>query len=217
MRKNKETKHVLKQFDLQRFAESASTTQSDGGDPGLLDSSDDKSRKSGETAPESEENKPDAKYTDEDVNRLLNRKFAEWQSKKEKELEEAKRLASMSEQEKLQHERDAMQKKLDALLQQQTLSEMSKEARRILSDKGINVDDNLLGMLVSDDADKTKKTVDSFVSLFQESIKKAVADALKGSTPKTGSTSNLTKDQILEVKSRAERQRLIKENINLFK
>lgn len=40
-----------------------------------------------------EKKEADGKYTDEQVNEIINRKFAEWSSKKEKELDEAKKLA----------------------------------------------------------------------------------------------------------------------------
>lgn len=160
--------------------------------------------------------KPDAKYTDDDMDKIINKKFAEWQAKKQKEIDEAQRLAGMSVQEKTEHELRAAQEQLEKLMKQQTLSEMTKTARTILSEKDINIGDDLLSMLVSEDADKTKSTIDSFVSLFQTAVKKAVTDALKGDVPKAGGTPGMTKEQILLVKNRAERQKLIKENMNLF-
>lgn len=51
-------------------------------------------------AKEKEDQASGAKYTDEDVDKLINRKFAEWQKKQEKAVDEAKRLAEMNEQEK---------------------------------------------------------------------------------------------------------------------
>lgn len=160
--------------------------------------------------------KRDAKYTDDDLDKIINRKFAEWQDKKQKEIDEAKRLAGMSVQEKTEHELKVTREQLEKLMKQQTLTEMTKTARSILSEKDINVGDDLLSMLVSEDADKTKSTIDSFVSLFQTAVKKAVTDALKGDVPKAGGTTGMTKEQILAVKNRSERQRLIKENMNLF-
>ncbi|MEY8536605.1 DUF4355 domain-containing protein [Blautia pseudococcoides] len=164
-----------------------------------------------------EQAKPEAKYTDEDLNKLINKKFAEWQEKKEKELTEAKKLAEMNAQERAEHERDEMKRQLETLMKQQSLTEMTKTARAMLTEKEINVSDDLLSMLVSEDADKTKSTIDSFVELFQGAVKSAVADALKGNTPKTGAPSGVTKEQIMAVKDRAERQRLIRENMELFK
>jgi len=103
------------------------------------------------------------------------------------------------------------------LMKQQSLTEMTKTARTMLADKEINVSDDLLSMLVSEDADKTKSTIDSFVGLFQAAVKRAVANALKGNIPKTGAPSGVTKEQIMAVKDRSERQRLIRENMELFK
>ena len=164
-----------------------------------------------------EETKPEAKYTDEDLNKLINKKFAEWQEKKEKELTEAKKLAEMNAQERAEHERDEMKRQLETLMKQQSLTEMTKTARTMLADKEINVSDDLLSMLVSEDADKTKSTIDSFVGLFQAAVKRAVANALKGNIPKTGAPSGVTKEQIMAVKDRSERKRLIRENMELFK
>lgn len=164
-----------------------------------------------------EDQKPEAKYTDEDINKLINKKFAEWQEKKEKELTEAKKLAEMNAQERAEHERDEMKRQLETLMKQQSLTEMTKTARAMLTEKEIHVSDDLLSMLVSEDADKTKSTIDSFVELFQGAVKSAVADALKGNTPKTGAPSGVTKEQIMAVKDRSERQRLIRENMELFK
>lgn len=166
--------------------------------------------------PKREEQKKQPKYTDNDVDRILNQKFAEWQTKKQKEIDEAKRLADMDAQQKAEYERDKLQKQLDELMKERNLTEMSKTARGILSEKNINLNDELLAMLVSDNADATKKNIDFFVEMFQAAVKKEVADALKGPPPKTGSASGYTREQILAIKNRVERQKLIDENKNLF-
>ena len=123
----------------------------------------------------------------------------------------------MNAQERAEHERAELEKKVNELLKKEELANMSKQARSMLSEKGINISDDLLAMLVSTDADKTKSSVDSFITLFQSAVKTAVTEALKGGTPKTGGASGITKDQIMAVKNRAERQKLIKENMHLFK
>ena len=194
-------------YDLQRFAEDQPTETPE---PALEQAEDKKSQEKGEE-------KAEAKYTDADLDRIIGRKFAEWQSKKEKEMDEAKRLASMSEQEKSQHEREQMQKQLEELLREKRLSEMSRTARGILMERNINLDDKLLSVLVAEDADQTKANVDAFADLFNAAVKKAVGEVLKGATPKVGTTSGgLTKEQIMKVQNRAERQRLIQENWDLF-
>ena len=160
------------------------------------------------------------KYTDEEVDALIERKFAEWQKKHEKQqakLDEAERLKNMSDQERKDHEMEELRKQVSALQKKETMAKMSTTARTMLSAKGITVDDNLVGMLISEDADATKSAVDAFITAFQDAVSKAVKDALKGEAPRKGGSSGLTKEQIMKVKDRAERQRLIQENMHLFK
>lgn len=176
----------------------------------------------GNPAPEpAPEPKPgEKKYTDEDVDNIINRKFAEWEKKQQKALEkksEAEKLESMNAQQREAHERKELEKKIEELMKKDALSQMAKSARGMLQEKGINASDQLLSMLISEDADTTKASVDSFISLFQAEVGKAVKEALKGETPRTGGASGMTKEQIMAVTNRSERQRLIKENINLFK
>lgn len=176
----------------------------------------------GNPAPEpAPEPKPDEKkYSDEDVDKIINRKFAEWEKKQQKALEkksEAEKLESMNAQQREAHERKELEKKIEELMKKDALSQMAKSARGMLQEKGINASDQLLSMLISEDADTTKASVDSFISLFQTEVGKAVKEALKGEAPKTGGAYGMTKEQIMSVTNRAERQRLIKENINLFR
>lgn len=157
------------------------------------------------------------KYTDEDVNRLLNKKFAEWQKKKEAEISEAQKLAEMNEQEKAEHQRDQLQKELDELKQKDALAEMSKTARKMLSDSGVSISEELLSVLVTADAEETKKAVNSFADLFKTAVKNAVSETLKSPAPTTSTSGSVTKEQIMAIKDRAARQKAINENIELFK
>lgn len=157
------------------------------------------------------------KYTDEDFDRMFNQKFAKLMEKHQKELDEAKRLTEMNAQERAEHENKKLQAQVQELLRDKAVGAMTKSARAMLNEKGINIGDDLLSVLVAEDAEKTKQSVENFISLFQESVSRAVKDALKGEPPKKGTASGLTKEQILSVKDRTERQRLIQENMQLFR
>lgn len=161
---------------------------------------------------DSNSDKKTLKYSDEDLDRIISQKLTKWQEKKDAELNEAQRLAKMSAEEKAAE----YEKKYKELNRKLALGDMSKTARRMLSDNGITVDDELLSMLVTDDADKTNAAVKSFTALFNAEVQKAVKAALKGEPMKKGGDNTLTKKQIMAVKNTAERQKLIRENINLF-
>lgn len=160
------------------------------------------------------------KYTDEDVDKLINRKFAEWQKQQEKDKAkdaEAARLAKMTAEEKANERIRLLEEKLAAADREKAVTAMAKQARAMLQDKGLNVGDELLANLIADDAEGTKAAVENFITLFNAAKDQAVKDALKGATPKAGGApAGMTKEQILAVTNRAERQRLMKENAHLF-
>ena len=157
------------------------------------------------------------KYTDDDLNRIIDQKFAEWQKKQEKKVTEAEKLGNMTAEEKAEKRMKELEARIQKYERESTRTEMMNQARAILQDDDINVSDRLLESLVKDDAESTKSAVEEFASLFRAEVGKAVKEALKGDEPKSGGASKLTKEQILAVKDRTERQRLIRENMSLFK
>lgn len=202
-------------FDLQIFAEEGNQGQDpENNDPG----------KNGKNDPNGEDNdkgndKPQPKYTDEDLDRIIQEKKAKWDKQAKEAEEEAKKLAKMNAQEKAEHERDKLQKELDKLRGEKARADMAKEARRMCADANINVSDGILSSIITSDADTTKEAVESFIELFKGEVEKAVKDALKGNSFKrgTGSNGGVTKEDIMGVSDPIERQRLIRENMNLFK
>lgn len=168
------------------------------------------------------DNKPAAKdapkYTDADVNNLLNKKFAEWQAKQDRKNSEAEKLAKMTAEEKANARLKALEDKLKEYELKDSRAAMATQARNILQDKGVHINDDLLSNLIAADAESTKTNVESFISLYEKAVENAVKEKLKGAeAPKKGGTSGYTKEDILKVANRAERQRLIQENIHLFK
>ena len=163
------------------------------------------------------------KYTEKEMNdridKVVAEKFKRWKADEEKKVSEAKRLAEMNAQERAEAERDALQKELDDLRAERTVTEMKSTARSMLSDEDVPAPDAILNMLVTSDAEATKDAVEAFAKSFKAEVQKAVKAQLSGGAPKTGnkSTAKITKAEIMAVKDRRERQRLIAENPELFK
>lgn len=199
-------------FDLQLFAEDPATAGA-GADP--APAADPEPGKEPEP-PKTEPPKPEAKYTDKDVDDIISRKFAEWEKKKEKEISQAEELANLNAQERAERERDQMKEELESLKRANTLNELTGTARKMLADQEVNVPDELLVNLVRDNAEDTKAAVNKFAEVFKEAVKKGIADALKGQTPKATGSSTMTKDDIMAVKNPIERQELIAKNMHLF-
>ena len=168
---------------LQLFAEGSEGSDgdsrnegADGNDPETKEQEDDE-----EDDPEDEK-----KYSDKDVNKIINRKFAEWEKKKQKEDDEAKKLAKMNAQEKADYKNKQLEDKIAELENEKALSNMRDEARKMLSEKNINISDELLAFMVSKDAGETKKAVDSFAELFNAAVNEAVKSKARQSTPMDG-------------------------------
>ena len=204
---------MKKLFDLQLFADDADNT---GTDNQTDDSKADKTDTN--TDSKSDDKKDDKKYSDKDLDRIINQKFAKWQKEQDKAVNEAKKLADMNAQQKAEYERDKLQKELDSYKKKDALAAMSREARKMLSDENISIDDNLLSFIVSDDAEATKKAVNGFAKAFSEAVEKAVKERLKGDSPRrgTGTQGTMTKEQIMAIKDPELRQQKMLENKHLF-
>lgn len=152
------------------------------------------------------------------IDTALTKAQEKWRALTDDKLTEAEKLAKMTKEEKAEYKTKKLEKELSDLKRQNALSDMSKTARKMLGEKGISIPEELLPHLVSDDAEGTKKAIESFAGLFKDSVSAAVKDALKGPTPKAGMGGNaaLTKEQIMAIKNPSERQRMIAENITLF-
>ena len=141
-----------------------------------------------------------------------------WKDLHDDKLSEAEKLAKMTNEEKAAYRMSQMEKELNAFKEKDTLAEMSKTARKMLSEEDITIPDELLAHLVSTDAEDTKNTVQVFAKLFKDAVQEAIKTKYKGNPPKkgTGGKGSMTKDQIMAVKNPTERQKLIAEHMELF-
>lgn len=195
-------------FDLQLFADDPTPAPTET-----------KPEPTPEEAKQEPKPEPVKKYTDEDVDRIIDQKFKKWQEKQQKAVDEAKKLAEMSAQQKAEYERDQFKKELEEYKRKDSLSEMTKTARKMLSEEGISVPDELLSMMVNTDAEQTKAAIDSFTKAFNDAVESAVKERLKGEPPKRGTGSgakSMTKEQIMAIKDTELRQKAMLEHRELF-
>lgn len=164
-----------------------------------------------EDAPEDDDD-PDGekRYTVKEVDELIKRKKAEWEKTRKKEDDEAKKFAKMNAQEKAEYKQQQLEKRIQELEDEKTLAGMRDEARKQLSEKGINISDNLLEFMVSKDAEKTKKAVDSFADLFNAAVNEAVKGKARQTTPKEGGGFSGGGKETLDIGKMAKEARIIK-------
>lgn len=172
----------LKRWELQLFAD-------DGEDVGGSDGVDTGDKPKDSTPNGKEPDNKNAgddvkKYTDADVNALIDKKFAKWQKDQEKKLAEAEKLAKMSEAEKREHELKELQEENERLKSQQTLSEMRSTASKLLKEKNVSATSDMLDFVATSDAEETKANIEKFVSIIEAAVKAAEVERNTGKTPK---------------------------------
>lgn len=156
-------------------------------------------------------------YTDAEVDTIIDRKLARWSAQKEQEVSEAQRLAEMSAQQRAEYERDKYKGEIEELRRRDAVHAMGRTARGMLTDAGVDVSDDLLSVLITENAETTKAAVDSFVKLFHEAVEKAVLEKIRTPAPKAGiGAAAMTKEQIMSIGDTLLRQQAIKDNMQLF-
>lgn len=164
------------------------------------------------------EKKPAGKtYTEDEVQVMMKERVAREKKATEKAIAEAEKLAKMNADEKEKYEREQLEQQLEEYKRKDQYYSLSREAANMLHEQGITADDELLGIIVKDTAEDTQTAVNSFVKLLNAKVEDGVKQALSGNSPRVNTGINaMSKKQILSIKDRAERQRAIKENIQLF-
>lgn len=167
-----------------------------------------------------QEEKPEAKeakkYSDADVDAIIDKKFAKWQKEQEAKIDEAKKLERMDAQQKAEYERDQLQARLAELERENNTSRMQKVARGMLKDSGVQVADELLNVLIASDAETTQVNIQAFADMYKTDVEKAVNERLKGKTPSRMGGGKITKNEILNIADTEERRKAIADNLELF-
>ena len=140
-----------------------------------------------------------------------------WELTTSDKVSEAERLAQMNAEEKAEYRAKKAENELAELKRTIARTEMASKARAIMTDEGVNVPDIIVNALVGDDAETTKDAVEGFCKVFKEAVSEAVKNTLKSPVPQSGAGKHTyTKAEIMAIKDRAERRRLIAENPQLF-
>lgn len=193
-------------MNLQFFAEDTAPT--DPVDPS--DSHNDNSDASaGKPDADNQNGKPDAgdgegEETDKTVEKLQKRLHAETANKHsleeqvsnlQKQIEDLtkksdkpKNVAKLSEEDKKNKALEEAQKRNAELEAQLKRNEVLSQTRTVFQEDGINVNDDVLGLIVADDDERTYKNIVAIKNLIQSTTETARKGFLQGSTPKdTGS------------------------------
>lgn len=156
------------------------------------------------------------KYTDADVNEIINKKFAKWKSEQEAKENEAKKFAKMNPDEKQKYQLDQREQELANREQAIARKELTAEAKAMLSERGLPVE--LVAVVDLSNAEVVTESVANIQKTWEDAVQKGVSDRMKGSAPiKTApqQSTELTKAQFYRM-SHAEKANLKQTNPELY-
>lgn len=108
-------------------------------------------------------------------------------------MTEAQRLASMTDDQRAQEERNKVLQENNKLKAQIARQGMQAEVESQLSDSGYSVKPDEISLLIGDTAEQTQANVSLFNSMMERNITKAKQDLYKGNAPKSnGGTTQKT-------------------------
>lgn len=157
-------------------------------------------------------------FTQTEMEEIITKRVAREKRATEKAVEQAEKLAKMNEEEKREYEFETLQNELAELKKKDAYYGLSKETSKMLTEHGIQADDEVLNLVVGEDAEGTKENVGAFVNLINRKVEEGVKQALAGQSPRvnTSNNNNVTKESIMAIKNNAERVKAISENTELF-
>ncbi|MBQ9050568.1 MAG: DUF4355 domain-containing protein [Lachnospiraceae bacterium] len=164
-----------------------------------------------------DDNGDEKKYTQAEVNKMIEARLARERAKSKAHEDEAEKLARMSESQKQAKALKDLQDRLDQMEAKEARSKMAATARRMLQDESIMVDDVIIDALVKGTAEDTDIAVKAFVKSYKAALKKEAKETFKKPEPKTGGGGTMTRADILKIADRAERQKAIKAHPELFR
>lgn len=166
----------------------------------------------------------DKTFTQDELNHIVQERVQRAVAKAQKDAEdkikqaqsEGERLAKLTKDERAKEEEAKRLADLEAREKAIAVKELRIETQSLLSDEGLPIE--FLDVVMADTAESVKDNIASIRKVFDEAVEKRVNERLTQDKPRRGATAGaMTKAEILAVKDASERQKLIAENLELFR
>ena len=177
-----------------------------------------------ETVDNPETTEADKTFTQDELDHIVQERVKRAVAKAQKDAEdkikqaqsEGERLAKLTKDERAKEEEAKRLADLEAREKAIAVKELRIETQSLLSDEGLPIE--FLDVVMADTAESVKDNIASIRKVFDEAVEKRVNERLTQDKPRRGTTAGaMTKDEIMAVKDVSERQKLIAENLELFR
>lgn len=145
------------------------------------------------------ETKEEKSFTQEELDRIINKRFAKMKADFEAEKVEAERLAKLSEEERQKALFEKEKLEFEASKKAFEMQRMELEVNKQLEEK--DLPGSLAKYLVAEDAETTKKNIDNISKILEKWIEGILAKKAAGSVPKVSTNTEcvITKEQFFKM------------------
>lgn len=200
---------MIRDIDLQRFADDGEGAGQEGGQDNV----------------QGQEGQEDRTYSQEELDKavgeatkgyvsqeklqdIIDKTIAKERARAEKEAENAKRLANLSEKEKAEEQAKIDKETIEELRSQLARKELEDDTLKELSEQELPHD--LVEFVIADNAENTFDRIKKFKEIFDKAVNAAVDKRFTGRSPKGTSTlSGADKQGKENIAAYAEKQRII--------
>lgn len=158
-------------------------------------------------------------FTRAEIGKMLAAERTKWEAEQATALEQAKsegeRLAKLTKDERAKEEEAKRIADLEKREQDIAEREMKLATQSLLADEGLPQE--FLDHVLAPTAEEVKAKITALRNVFDSEVEKRVNERLVQSAPRRGTTTGITKEQIMAIEDTNKRQAAIAENINLFR
>ena len=158
-------------------------------------------------------------FTRAEIGKMLAAERTKWEAEQATALEQAKsegeRLAKLTKDERAREEEAKRIAELEKREQDIAEREMKLATQSLLADEGLPQE--FLEHVLAPTAEEVKAKITALRDVFDSEVEKRVNERLVQSAPRRGTTTGITKEQIMAIEDTDKRQAAIAENINLFR
>lgn len=177
-----------------------------------------------ETVDNPETTEADKTFTQDELDHIVQERVKRAVAKAQKDTEdkikqaqsEGERLAKLTKDERAKEEEAKRLADLEAREKAIAVKELRIETQSLLADEGLPIE--FLDVVMADTAESVKDNIASVRKVFDEAVEKRVNERLTQDKPRRGATAGaMSKAEIMAVQDANERQKLIAENLELFR
>nr|DAK22368.1 MAG TPA: Major capsid protein [Caudoviricetes sp.] len=158
-------------------------------------------------------------FTRAEMGKMLAAERTKWEAEQATALEQAKsegeRLAKLTKDERAREEEAKRIAELEKRERVIAEREMKLATQSLLADEGLPQE--FLDHVLAPTAEEVKAKITALRDVFDSEVEKRVNERLVQSAPRRGTTTGITKEQIMAIEDTDKRQAAIAENINLFR